>query len=152
MTQLGEFSIITVERQLTAAVKVKVPMAQIPHGERSARAKLGAALPALDVGPLGHAFTLWRTPGEGWFEMEPGVLVARTFAPVGEVVPSELPAGRATRVPLTGPYEGIPGAWDALFAWCRERGLTLAGTNWQVYEHESDDPAKVTTSLYALLA
>jgi hypothetical protein len=152
MTRLGEFAIETVERQLTAVVKAKVPTAEIPLAERSARAKLATALPALDAGPLGHAFTLWRTPKDGRLEMEPGVLVSRSFAPLGEVVPSGLPAGRAARVLLTGPYDGIPGAWDALFAWCRERGLTLTGTNWQVYQHEGDDPAKVTTSLYALLA
>jgi len=149
--QPGECTIVTVERRLAAVVNAKVPMAEIPQAERTARAKLDAALPSLDVGPLGHAFTLWRPPTDGQLDMEPGVLVARSFAARGEVVPSALPAGRAAHLLLTGPYDGIPGAWNRLFAWCAGERLTLAGTNWQIYEDAGDDPAKFTTSLYALL-
>jgi hypothetical protein len=152
MSKPGECTIVTVERQLTAVIKAKVPMAEIPEAERSARAKLEAAIRSLHVGPLGASFTLWRPPTEGRLDMEPGVVVSRPFAPLGEVVPSVLPAGRTAHILLTGPYDGIPGAWNRLFAWCSGERLTLAGTNWQIYEDESDDPAELTTSLYALLA
>jgi GyrI-like small molecule binding domain len=148
----AECSIVTVERRLTAVVKVQVPMAEIPRAERSARAKLDAALSSLDVGPLGQAFTLWRPPVDGRLYMEPGVLVARTFEPLGEVVPSALPAGRAAYFLHVGPYEGIPGAWNTLFAWCSEEKLELAGTNWQIYGDDDENPARLTTTLYALLA
>jgi effector-binding domain-containing protein len=151
MNKLGECTIVTVQQQLTAVVKAKVPMAEIPQAERSARAKLDTAIRALDVEPLGPAFTLWRPPTEGRLDMEPGIVVSRAFVPHGDVVPSALPAGRAAHLLLTGPYDGIPGAWNRLFAWCAGERLTLAGTNWQVYGDENDDPARLTTSLYALL-
>jgi hypothetical protein len=152
MSKPGECTIVTVERQLTAVVKAKVAMAEIPQAERSARAKLDAAVRSLDVGPLGPTFTLWRPPTDGRLDMEPGVVVSHAFAPLGEVVPSALPAGRTAHILLTGPYDGIPGAWNRLFAWCTGERLTLAGTNWQIYGEEHDDPAKLTTSLHALLA
>jgi GyrI-like small molecule binding protein len=152
MTKPGECEIVTVERRLSAVIRAQVTMAEIPQAERSLRAKLDAAVRSLDVGPLGHTFTLWRPPANGRLDMEPGVLVSRAFAPVGEVVPSALPAGRAARILLRGPYDGIPGAWNKLFAWCAAERLTLAGTNWQVYEDGDDDPAKLTTSMHALLA
>jgi len=152
MSKPGECTIVTVERQLAAIVKARVPMAEIPQAERSARAKLDAAVRSLDVGPLGQAFTLWRPPTDGRLDMEPGIVVSRAFAPLGEVVLSALPAGRTAHVLLTGPYDGIPGAWNRLFAWCAGERLTPAGTNWQIYGDENDDPAKLTTSLHALLA
>ncbi|MFL5049309.1 MAG: GyrI-like domain-containing protein [Xanthobacteraceae bacterium] len=152
MSKPGECTIVTVERQLTAVVESKVPMAEIPQAERSARTKLDAAVRSLDVGPLGQTFTLWRPPTDGRLDMQPGIVVSRAFAPLREVVPSALPAGRTAHLLLTGPYDGIPGAWNRLFAWCAGERLTLAGTNWQIYGDENDDPAKLTTSMYAPLA
>ena len=84
--------------------------------------------------------------------MEPGTIVSRAFAPIGDVVPSEIPAGRTAHLLLVGPYDGIPGAWRTLFDWCGKEGLTLAGINWQIYHGEKSDPSKVQTSLHALLA
>jgi effector-binding domain-containing protein len=148
----AECSIVTVERRLTAVAKVTVPLAEIPQGERSARGKLEAALPSLDVGPIGAAFTLWRPPVNGIMEMEPGVLVSRPFEPRGEVVASAVPAGRAAHLLHVGSYEGIPGAWQTLFDWCNTQKRERAGINWQIYGDWNDDPAKLTTALYALLA
>jgi len=146
----GECSVVTVERQFAAVIRTLVPMPDIPQAERSLRAKLDAAIAALDVGPLGHRFTLWHPPIDGRLDMQPGILVSRTFAPMGEVVSSALPAGRAAHLVLVGPYDGLPAAWGRLFGWCAEQGLQLAGINWQVYAE--DDPAQPETSLYALLA
>jgi len=146
----GECSVVTVERRLAAVIRALVPMPDIPKTERTLRAKLDAAIATLDVGPLGNAFTLWHPPVDGRLDMQPGILVSRTFAPVGEVLSSALPAGRAAHLLLVGPYDGLPAAWGRLFGWCAEQGLQLAGINWQVYAE--DDPAQPETSLYALLA
>jgi len=146
-------SIVTVERKLTAVVKAKVPFAQIPDAQRSARAAVGGALQSLDAGPLGRPLTRFRTPADASLDMEIGTIVGRTFAPNGEVVPSELPAGRAAHFQLTGPFDGMPGAWQTLFDWCKAEKLDLAGINWEVYmPWEGVDPAKLETDLYALLA
>lgn len=151
-TMPRECRIVTVERQLTAVAKAHVRMDEIPAAQRSLRGKINAAVQSLDVGPLGPTFTLWRPPTEGRLDLEPGVLVSRAFEPVGEVVPSSLPAGRAAHRRLVGPYDGLPGAWKILFDWCAAEGLRLAGVNWEIYGDWNDDPSKLETSLYALLA
>lgn len=148
----GECQIVTVERQLTAVVKALVPMSEIPQAQRSARASIAAALPTLDAGPVGHGCTLWRPSTEGRLDMEPRVIVARRFEPQGDVVPSALPGGRAAQVRLVGPFDGLPRAWPALFAWCAQAGLTLAGVNWEIYGDRADDPATQEIWLHALLA
>jgi hypothetical protein len=92
--------IVTTERQLTAVVKVASPFNKMPETQRTARATLAAALPALEAGPVGRTCTRWTRPTGSVLPMEIGVIVARPFAPRGEVVPSELPAGRAVHLSM----------------------------------------------------
>ncbi len=148
----GECRIVTVERQFTAVVKAMVPMANIPDTQRSSRAKIKAALPSLGVGPVGRSCTLWRPPVDGRLDMELGMIVSRPFEPVGEVVPSALPAGRAAQFRLVGPFDGIPRAWQTLLDWCAGEKLKRANVNWEIYEDWNDDSAKQESSLHVLLA
>lgn len=146
-------SIVTVDRQLTAVVRAMVPFAEIPSAQRSARAAVDAALPTLEAGPVGRPLTRFRTPAKDALDMEIGTIVGRGFAGRGEIVPSELPAGRAAHFQLKGPFDGMPGAWQTLFAWCQAEKLELAGINWEIYmPWQGVDPAKLETDLYALLA
>jgi effector-binding domain-containing protein len=138
--------IVTTERQLTAVIKAKVPFAGIPDAQRSARTTLAATLPSLDVGAVGSGITRFRTPADGALDMEMGSIVARRFEDHGDVVLSELPAGRAAHFALKGSFAGLPGAWQTLFEWCSREGLTPSGVNWEIYGAEQD------ADLYALLA
>ena len=145
--------IVAVERQLTAVIKAKVPFAEIPGAQRSARAAVNAALSSLDAEPTGRPCTRFRTPANGALEMEIGTIVSRPFTAKGEVVPSDLPAGRAAHFLLKGPFDGMPGGWQTLFDWCKAEQLELAGINWEIYmPWQGVDPAKLETDLYALLA
>ena len=148
---LSEPRIVTTARRLTAVVKVQAAMSKLPEAQRAARATLAAALPSLGAGAIGPGCTLWRPPVDGVLAMEPGVIVAQAFQPAGEVVPSALPAGRAAHLLLRGSYEGLPGAWQALFAWCAREKLALAGVNFEIYE-SGDDAPQTETSLHAFLA
>jgi effector-binding domain-containing protein len=146
-------TVVTVERQLTAVVRAKVPFSEIPKVQRSARSAVDAALQSLDAGSLGRPLTRFRTPAKEMLEMEIGTIVGRGFAPQGDVVPSDLPAGRAAHFQLKGPFERMPGAWQTLFDWRKAEKLELAGINWEIYmPWEGVDPAKLETDLYALLA
>jgi effector-binding domain-containing protein len=146
-------SIVTVERQLTAVVKTKVPFAKIPDAQRAARTAVDGSVLSLDAGPLGRPCTRFRTPADSALDMEIGTIVGRSFQAKGEVVPSDLPAGRAAHFLLKGPFDGMPGAWQTLFGWCKAEKLELAGINWEIYmPWQGVDPAKLETDLYALLA
>ena len=129
----SECRIVRVESRHTAVVKVTAPFAKLPEMQRAARVKIAAALASADADQSGPGCTLWRPPVDGKLDMEPGVLVPRPFAPMGEVVPSLLPAGRTAHLLLTGPFEGLQGAWGTLLGWCREKELKLAGVNWETY-------------------
>jgi len=145
---LGPCTIVDVTRRTTAVVKAQSALDELPQAQRQMRAALGAVLPKLDVGVIGQSCTLWHPPNEGLLAMEAGVLVARSFEPAGEVVPSALPAGRAAHFMLHGAFDDLPRAWQTLFDWCDEQDLELAGINWEIY---GDNPAQPQAALYALL-
>ncbi len=78
--------------------------------------------------------------------MEIGAIVEKSFAARGDVVLSELPAGRAAFLEMKGPFAQLATAWPAVFDWCKAEGLTPAGINWEIYGATED------ADLYALLA
>jgi effector-binding domain-containing protein len=146
------YTIVAVESQHTAAVQFTLTFADIPSAERSARTGIAEALPSIDAEPIGHGCTLCRRLPDGKMYYEPGVVVSRTFTRSGDVVSSQLPGGRAVKHVLIGPFDQLPQAWSALFAWCASEGLQLEGAFWQIYGPTMADPAKQETTLYALLA
>jgi hypothetical protein len=146
------YSVVAVEQQHTAVVKATVALADLPNAERSARARIAHALPNLKTGPVGESFTLCRMPKNGMMHLEPGVIVGAAFDSDGDVVHSHLPGGRAVKHVLVGPFDQLPQAWPALFAWCASEGLKLEGAFWQVYGPAAADPARQETTLFALLA
>src|SRR4051812_1136102 len=93
--QLAPCSIVTVERQITAAIKCNVPLSRIPDAERAVGRTLKATLPSLDTGAVGREVMLWRSPVNGQIAMEPGIIVAEAFEPCDYVICSELPPGQA---------------------------------------------------------
>ena len=145
-------NIVSVPRQLTAAVKGKVSYSRMRQAHGDARAKLVAALPKLDAGPTGLFCTRTGMPEADGLYMEIGLIVARAFAPFGDVAPSELPAGRAAHYRLVGSFEGLPAAWPFLLTWCKEQGLKTAGINWEIYGEAASGPSQQVTDLFALLA
>jgi effector-binding domain-containing protein len=141
---------VTVEPKLTAVVKVTASMADIPDAQRSSRRKIAAALETLDVGAVGAACTLSGCWEDGKLYMEPGVIVSKSFEPVGDVVPSTLPGGRAAHYRLVGPFDRLPGAWKELSDWVRAEGLKGAGA-YEIYGEIVENPAEQVTDLYVVL-
>jgi len=51
-----------------------------------------------------------------------------------------------------GPYDRMGPAHEAIHEWARQNGRELAGPSWEVYGHWNDDPAKLRTDIYYLVA
>ena len=69
--------------------------------------------------------------------VEVGVQVAGPFPPVGQVVPSVLPAGRVVAT---------------VHRWAAAHGHRLTRVRWEIYGDWSDDPAAVETEIRWQLA
>jgi effector-binding domain-containing protein len=62
-----------------------------------------------------------------------------------------MPSGLAAMVIHMGPYELLGRAHDAIVQWCAANGRVLEGTNWEVYGHHEEDPARRRTDVFYLL-
>ena len=83
--------------------------------------------------------------------MEVGVEVDRSFDPVGEVSPSELPGGRAAHATHTTGYGDLHRTYHEVERWCAENGESPVGVQWEVYaDPDADD--HVDVEIYFLLS
>ena len=87
--------------------------------------------------------------------LEVGVELDTAFAGHGEVVGSATPAGTVAMAVHFGPYDRLPEAHKAIRRWCADHDCTLAGPNWEIYGHWTDDwnddLAKIRTEVFYLL-
>jgi effector-binding domain-containing protein len=87
--------------------------------------------------------------------LEVGVELDTPFAGHGEVVGSATPAGAVATAAHFGPYNRVHEAHKAIRQWCADHGHTLAGINWEVYGHWTDecnrDPSRIRTDVFYLL-
>ena len=74
-----------------------------------------------------------------------------TVAP-DPLILSATPAGRVATATHWGPYSGLFAAHQSIRQWCRAGQHVLAGPNWEVYGHWSEDPEKLRTDIFYLLA
>jgi effector-binding domain-containing protein len=81
----------------------------------------------------------------GEFEIECGVQVESGGN-------SSTPAGTAATTVYLGPYDQMKPAHEAIHQWARANGYTLAGPSWEVYGGWSDDPARLRTDIFYLVA
>lgn len=65
---------------------------------------------------------------------------------------SATPAGKVATAAHIGPYNQMKSAHNAIHHFVRENGLKIAGPSWEVYGHWSDDPSKLRTDIFYLLA
>jgi len=61
------------------------------------------------------------------------------------------PSGLAASVVHMGPYELLGQAHTAILEWCAANGHEIEGTNWEIYGHHEEDPARRRTDVYYLL-
>ena len=65
------------------------------------------------------------------------------------------PAGPVATTTHYGPYGGLHEAHAAIRSWCARHGHALAGPQWEIYGHWTNewnhDPSKIVTEVFYLL-
>jgi effector-binding domain-containing protein len=135
---------------LAAVIRFKIPQLELPNVMAPAVDELLSALKAQGIAPTGPLFNHYLSMEGGLFDFEVGVPVSTPVAPVGRVVPGELPAARVVRATYQGPYAGLYHAWREFGELAKGTGYEPAGGIWEsyVYGPESNsDPATWRTEL-----
>ena len=144
-----------VESRRLAAVRRQLTIAEIATAWRPALDQVWAFLreqPGLRTD--GHNVFLYHhgTGPDAPMQVDFGVEVTRTFDPVGEVLPTETPAGTVAVAVHVGPYDRLVQTHQAIHDWCRSSGRHIAGQSWEIYGDWLPDESKLETTVAYLLA
>jgi effector-binding domain-containing protein len=136
--------------QLTAAIRLTVPRADIQKVMGPGIREIFGVVAAQGSGPAGPWFTHHFQRPTDVFDFEICVPVKAPVIPTGRVQPGELRAARVARTIYHGPYEGLAGAWGEFCAWIAANGHTPAEDLWECYlagPESNPDPATWRTEL-----
>ena len=100
----------------------------------------------------GHNVFVYRDATKDGVTAEVGVEVSDPFETKDDVVYSSTPSGEVASTLHIGPYSDLGVAYDALNQWCKDHNRSRGNTFWEVYGDWNEDPNKMETEVFYLLA
>jgi len=140
-----------VEAGVIAAVRRRAGKQELSRVVPDSCGEVWQFLRAAPVARPGRNVAVYLDCTDGEINLEVGVEVDRPFTGDGNVVCSATPAGTVATTAHLGPYNRLGEAHDDIRKWCADQGHTLAGPNWEIYGHWTDDPAQLRTDVFYLL-
>jgi AraC family transcriptional regulator len=139
-----------VKKQSTLVIKQKVKMAEISAELGKLLPKIHAYLGSKNITPLSAPMTHFKKTAADAFEIEAGFVVPEGTKGEGEIVSSELPAGKAAFTVHVGPYDALPKTYEAMEAVLKTKGLQGKGSSWEFYVTDpgSTKPEELKTEIY----
>lgn len=147
---LSEHQIVETAAEPAAVIRLTILSRDMPKVFGPAVGELLTTLGAQGIEPVGAIFAHHVKLPSDTFDFELGIKVSSPVTPAGRIEPGELPARRVARAIYTGPYEGLPGAWDAFIAWMDANGHKSAPSLWELYSvgpQSTPDAAQWRTEL-----
>ncbi len=145
-------SVENVASRPLAAIRARIPLVQVPATFARYLTPVYETARVIGLALDGQNVFIYENDDDGAADVTFGVGVKVPFRGHDPLIATQTPAGTAAHVTHWGDYSRLGDAHNAVLAWRTEQGKTLAGPRWEVYGHWSDDPAKVRTDIYWLLA
>jgi effector-binding domain-containing protein len=143
----------------TAVVRRRARLSELSKVVPEACGIVWTAVRANNVPGAGRHVAVYR---DDVINLEVGVELERPLAgPIraagnDDVIPSTTPAGQVATATHFGPYDLLHHSHVEIQKWCAANGHKLAGPNWEIYGHWTDecnrDPSKIVTDVYYLLS
>ena len=115
----------------------------------AAFAKIGSSIEGVEMAGMPRVYYLEWLPDS--CTIEAAIPIESSLPTTGDVSVKELPGGTALMDSYFGPYDGLAGAWEALWGSIKEQGLAATGMCWDDYVTDpADEPdqAKWQTDIY----
>jgi effector-binding domain-containing protein len=147
-----EFRVTEVPASHLMAVHARVSGGpQLSNAIRSGLDKVWAYLERQGKKGGRNVVVYWNFVAEG-MDIDAGVQVDAPLPGDGIVVPLTIPGGKAVTTVHLGPFEKLGEASSALHAFCSEHGHPISGPTWEDYVHPADEPSKLRTDVFVLVA
>jgi len=134
--------------QATAAVRERVPMAELTEFFTRAFRDTMTAMQAQGVHPAGPPFGKYYGRPNTMVDVEAGFPVSSTITPADNVLPGILPGGRVLEAVHIGPYDTMEMTYSAMERYVADAKLTPGDVMWESYLTDPEtvpDPAKWET-------
>ncbi|HET6666264.1 MAG TPA: GyrI-like domain-containing protein [Intrasporangium sp.] len=148
---MAEIRMTEHQAQMTAVVRERVPVADLPQFFGRALHQTMSAVQAQGRHPVGPPFSLYHGMPTDAVDVEAGFPVDGPITAVDGVTPGSLPAGTVAEAVHVGPYESLTETYDAVLAHIQEQGLTPSSDMWEVYlsdPEQEPDPATWRTQIF----
>lgn len=136
-----------VESQPLAVVRRQASLQSLSTVIPAACGLVWDALKAMNIRGGRHVALYW----DNQINLEVGTEVDSSFAGTADVIRSETPAGRVLTTAHFGLYERLGDAHAAIRDWAKQNQESLAGPNWEIYGHWTDDLSQLRTDVFYLL-
>ncbi len=139
----------------TAGIRRVVPASEITSFFDFAYTQAAEAIQEQGASITGPAFARYFSVPAETFDLEAGFPTNTPIEAKGEVKVDSLPAGRAARAVHLGSYDGLAAAWEQLYSWVHDHGLTPTGATWEIYvtmPTPDADAAGMRTDLFVSVA
>ncbi|MGZ4726297.1 MAG: GyrI-like domain-containing protein [Acidimicrobiales bacterium] len=136
--------------QAAAAIRAEVPMAELRSVFDRGFHAVMAAVSEQGLSITGPPFGFYPRMPDATVEVVVGFPVSGSVHPDGDVIPFELPGGRAVEAVHVGPYERLEETYRELTAWAASEGLPLAKRMWESYLSDPSvepDPERLRTAI-----
>lgn len=142
--------IIQTTAQEAAVIRLTIPRHEMMQQFGPAVGELLTELNAQGIEPIGGVFAHHLQMTADTFDFELGIKVTAPVTDRGRVRRGALPAVKVARTIYSGPYEGLPGAWNEFTSWMKANSVDQAEDLWELYSvgpQSSPDPADWRTEL-----
>ena len=147
------YTVVTkhVDPQITAVVRRQANLKDLAQVVPNACGEVWNFVRSSNLPRPGRNLALYLDCDGELLDLEVGVEMPQVFAGNGQIVCSSTPAGLAATAIHLGSYNRLGEAHTAIRRWCSDNGHALAGPNWELYGHWTDDPAQLRTDVFYLL-
>ena len=130
---MSVFELVELVPRPAAVVRATMAVSELPSFFGRALGAVAAAAAGQGLELLGEPFAFYPGAPTDVVEVAAGFPVSSAVEPADDVVPLELPGGRAATTIHVGPYDSMDKTYAAMHTWMAGRGLTPADHMWEVY-------------------
>jgi AraC family transcriptional regulator len=140
-----------VKKQTTLVIKKTVKRDEIGPALAEILPQVFGFIGANNIKPDSAPMAKYSVAGDK-FEMEGGLIVPKGTKGSGEIVASELPAGKAAFAVHVGAYDKLPDTYKAMAGWLKSKGLKPSNIGWEIYVTDPSQvkPDEIKTEVYLL--